>query len=136
MNFRKAYDSICRKGLLYRFDEIGLTGKILDIIKSAHQSPKVSLIHRDKISQTFLTTIGLKQGDVLWTILFNIYINDLPRPLLEDSQSPDTVSDIPYLDDTKMNNLLFAHNLAIFLLSKETCKNEYQYYNNIVTNEN
>ena len=58
----------------------------------------------------------MKQGDVL---LFNIYINDLPRRLIEDSRFPDTISDIPYLDDTKINNLLFADDLAIFSLSKE-----------------
>ena len=84
-----------------------------------YKSPKVSLIHQDKISQAFLTTIGLKQGDILSTILFNIYINDLPRQLLEDSRSSNTISDIPYQDDTKINNLLFADDLAIFSLSKE-----------------
>ena len=42
-----------------------------------------------------------------------------PRQLLEGSQSPDTVSDVPYLDDTKINNLLFADDLAISSLSKE-----------------
>ena len=72
-----------------------------------YKSPKVPLTHQDKISQTFLTTIGLKQGDVRSTILFNIYINDFPRRLLEDSRSPDTVGDIPYVDDTKINNLMF-----------------------------
>ena len=81
-----------------------------------YKSLKVSLIHQDKISQTFLTTIGLKQGDVLSTILFNIYINDLPGRLLEDCRSSDIINDISYLDDTKINNLLFADNLAIFPL--------------------
>ena len=119
MDFRKTYDSICRKRLLYRLEEIGLIGKILDMIKPMYKSPNVFLIHQDKISQTFLTTTGLKQGDVPSTILFNIYINDLPRRLLEDSRSPDTIRDIPYLDDTKINNLLFADALAIFSLSKE-----------------
>ena len=33
--------------------------------------------------------------------------------------SPDTINDIPYLDDTKIKNLLFADDLAIFSLSKE-----------------
>ena len=60
VDFRKTYDSICRKRLLYRLEEIGLIGKILDIIKPMYKSPKVFLIHRDKISQTFLTTMGLK----------------------------------------------------------------------------
>ena len=119
MDFRKTYDSICRKRLLYRLEEIGLIGKILDMIKPMYKSPNVFLIHQDKISQTFLTTTGLKQGDVPSTILFNIYINDLPRRLLEDSRSPDTIRDIPYLDDTKINNLLFVDALAIFSLSKE-----------------
>ena len=106
VDFRKAYDSICRKHLLYRLEEIGLIAKKLDIIKLMYKSPKVSLIHQDKISQTFLTPIGLKQSD-------------MPRRLLKNSRSPDTVSDIPYLDDTKINNLLFADDLAIFSLSKE-----------------
>ena len=107
VDFRKAYDSIYRKRQFYRLEEIGLIGKILDIIKSMYKSPTVSLTHQDKISQTFLTTIGLKQGDVRSTILFNIYINNFPRRLLEDSRSPDTVGDIPYVDDTKINNLMF-----------------------------
>ena len=104
-----------------------MIGKILDIIKSMYKSPKVSLIHQDKISQTFLTTIGLKQGDVLCTTLFNIYINDLPRRLLENSRSPDTTNDILYLDDTKINDLLFPDDLAIFHSQRRTCKIEYQY---------
>ena len=125
--FWKACDSICRKLLLYWLEEIGLIGKILDIIKSMYKSPKVSLIHQDKISQTFLTTIGLKQGDVLCTTLFNIYINDLPRRLLENSRSSDTTNDIPYLGDTKINDLLFPDDLAIFHCQRRTCKIEYQY---------
>ena len=78
VDFRKAYDSICRNRLLYRLKERGLIRKILDTIKSMYKSPKISLIHQDEISTTFLKTIDLKQGDVLSTILFNIYKTDLP----------------------------------------------------------
>ena len=38
----------------------------------------------------------------------------MPGRLLENSQSSDTINDIPYLDDS-----LLADNLAIFSLSKE-----------------
>ena len=112
VDFRKDYDSICRKPLLKRLEEIGVIEKILDIIKSMYKSRKVSLIHQDKICQTFLTTIGLKEGDVLSKILFNISGDCLSR-------SPDTINVIPGLDDTKINNLLLADGLAIFSLSKE-----------------
>ena len=113
VHFRKPYDSICWKCLLRRLKEKGLIGKIFDIFKSMHRSPKVSLIRQDKIRLTFLTSIGLKQGDVLSTILFNININDLPKRLLEDSRSSDTIYDVPYPDDVP-----FADDLAIFSLSK------------------
>ena len=33
--------------------------------------------------------------------------------------SPDTINDMPYLHNTKIKNLLFADDLAIFSLSKE-----------------
>ena len=95
-----------------------MIGKILDIIKSMYKFLKVSLIHQDVINQTFLTTIGLKQGDVLSTILFKIDINNLSSLLLENSRSPDTINGIPY----HINNLLFADDLVIFSNSKEGLK--------------
>ena len=39
--------------------------------------------------------------------------------LCEYSRSPDTIRDISYLDDAKINNLLFADDLSIFSLPKE-----------------
>ena len=72
-------------------------GKVLDIIKSMYKSLKVSLMHQDKISHTFLTTVGLKQSEVLSEILFSIYINNLRGRLLENSRSSDAINDIPYL---------------------------------------
>ena len=57
-----------------------------------YKSSKVCLIYQDDISQMFPTKIGLKQGNVFNTILFNIYKNDSPRRLLQDSTFSDTIS--------------------------------------------
>ena len=43
--------------------------------------------------------------------------------LLEESQSADTINDISYLDDTKINNLLFADDLTIFTVKRDLAKN-------------
>ena len=56
-----------------------------------------------------------------------------PGDYLQDSRSSDTVSDIPCLDDTKMNNLLLADDLAIVSLSKEDLQKRisiFQQYSN------
>lgn len=60
-----------------------IVGKILDMLKSMSQLPKVSLINQDRIRQTSPPTTCLKQGDVFSTILLNIYINDLPGDYLK-----------------------------------------------------
>ena len=56
---------------------------------------------------------------ILITVLFKVYINHLPGRLLEDRRSSDTLNELPYLYDTKINNLFFGDDLATFLLSTE-----------------
>ena len=53
----------------------------------------------------FPTNKGVKQGDVLSTFLFNIYINHLPGELLEDSRFSKTMNDRAYLDDVAKRDL-------------------------------
>ena len=57
--------------LTYKLKEFGLTVNPLEIIKTICATPKVSDLYEWKISQTFSQKIGLKQGDVLSTLLFN-----------------------------------------------------------------
>ena len=78
VDFTKAYDSICRQGLIYKLKEFGLTGDILEITTTMYATPKVSLLYEGKFSQSFSTKMGLKQGDVLCNLLLSLYINHLP----------------------------------------------------------
>lgn len=59
---------------------------------------------------------------MLSTILFNIYINDLAEQLRGASRSSDTLNEIRYVNEVKINILLFVDNLPIFSLSKENLK--------------
>ena len=122
VDFRKAYDSICRKRLAEKLKQIGINGRMLKTIETMYISPKLSLICNDKITETFESKIGLKQGDVLSTLLFNIFINDLPEILIGHSNHSKN-EEIPELDKTKINSLLFADDLTILSLSKEDLQN-------------
>jgi len=54
VDFRKAYDSICRKRLILKLKEIGLSRKILRTIEVMYSSPKLSLVSRGHLSEPFL----------------------------------------------------------------------------------
>ena len=110
--FREAYDSMSK------FQEFGLTGNKIEIIKTKYATPKVSLLYEGKISQSFSTKIGLKQVDVLSALLFNLYKNDLPNILNKESNSKEDQLQIPKLDNVTINNLLFADDLTILSRSK------------------
>ena len=88
VDFQKAYDSKRRDSLKHK-------GKFLDIITSIYSSTKVSLSYTNYVSTPFSTAIGLKQGDILSTMFFNLFLNDLPMELekhnrqSEESESPE-----------------------------------------------
>ena len=68
-------------------------------------------LYERKKSQFFSTKT--KQGDVLSTLLFNLYINDLPDLLNKECNSEEDQLHIPRLDNVTINDLFFANDLTI-----------------------
>ena len=83
-----------------------------------HAIPKVSLLYDRRIYHSFSTKIGLRLGNMLSTLLFNLYINHLPDFLNEESNTKKDQLHIPKLDNVTINNLLFANDLTILSWSK------------------
>ena len=69
------------------------------------------------VSTLFSTSIGLKQGDILSTMFFNLFANDLPM-LLEKHNPQSEESESPELFNTQISSLLFDDDLAVFSLTK------------------
>ena len=86
IDFQKAYDSIRRDSLKHKLEQILIEGNFLDIITSQYSSTKVLLSYNSYVSTPFSTSIGLKQGNILSTMLFNLFTNDLSM-LLEKANT-------------------------------------------------
>ena len=59
------------------------------------------------MSQLHSASIGLKQGDILSTMFFNLFINNLPMQL-EKHNTQSEESQSPELFNTQISSLLFA----------------------------
>ena len=81
VGFQKAYDSIRRDSLKHKLEQLGIKGNFLYITTSIYRLTKVLLTYNSYVSTPFSTSIGLKQGDILSTMFFNLFINDLPMLL-------------------------------------------------------
>ena len=114
------YNLIQRDGLKDKLKKIEINGKFLNIIHAMYKAPNISL-YKIKVAEPFYATIGLKQGDILSTTFFNLFIKDLPS-LLADSSNGNIEK--PKLEDTNISSLLFGDDLAIFSLLQKELQNK------------
>jgi len=92
-------------GLFAKLQRLGIGGPFYDVIKNMYKNVTSAVKHsRTEVSDHFPISRGVKQGDILSPLLFNIFINDI-IPLFHeaDSQPPSlvhkTVGCLLYADD-------------------------------------
>ena len=86
---------------------IGVTGKIYNIIENIYSNTTYSVIHNKTITKPYNSQVGIKRGDNLSTLLFIVYLNDIPKYLNE--QSPDPI----HINESVMNTMMFADDLLL-----------------------
>ena len=77
IDFSKAFDNVVRENLWFKLVNAGMSGKILEIIKSMYYVVKTQIFFQGEKSEPFLSLLGMRQGDCLSLFLFAMYINDL-----------------------------------------------------------
>ena len=101
VDFKKAFDSVCRDALLNKIHKIGINGQFLQILKSIYSTTTNSLIYHEFLSPKFISNVGVKQGDLLSAILFNLCINDFS------------------INNNNVNCLKYAADLVLMSTSKD-----------------
>ena len=79
VDFKLAYDTVWRDGLLYKMLGMGVGGKVFDIFRDMFSSIIYKIKLQGEISSPINSNVGLQQGSVLSPDLFNIYLSDLPH---------------------------------------------------------
>ena len=117
VDLKKAYDKVNRKFMIDKLRNKGFSGKFLKIIEAmlnnVTQIPKINGYFLSPI----LTTVGLKQGDNLSPILFDIFFDDVEE-IFDEYCVPVSLS-----DDLSINHLLYADDMALLSLSSDGLQN-------------
>ena len=96
VDFEKAFDSVWKKGLIYKLHNIGIRGNILKLINHFLFSRKVSLnINGEVGHERQSADYGLPQGSCLSPVLFKIYVTDF----LEELNQRSGISVYKFADD-------------------------------------
>ena len=81
VDLRKAFDSIWRNGLFYKLMCSGVNGDFYKIVKSMNSNVRSAVKTTQGLTPFFTSTEGVRQSDTLSPLLFNLYVNDVPKIL-------------------------------------------------------
>ena len=77
-NYEKAFDRVDHQLLLRKNQNIGISGKLLKLLSSYLTKRTHKIRVENQLSTERLLNSGVPQGSILASILFLIYINDIP----------------------------------------------------------
>ncbi len=90
----KAFDRVWHQGLLFKLQQSGITGKLLNWLRNYLEDRKQCVVLNGMKSEPKSINAGVPQGSILGPIMFLIYANDIPT-ILESSTKL-------YADDTSL----------------------------------
>jgi len=114
IDFRKAFDSVWRKGLWAVMRHYGYPEKIVRILENTYRDTFSAVRVGGNVTEWFMTVVGVLQGDVLSPLLFAIFLEIIVVSALED------IDIGAWINEQRVTDLRFADDIAILAESENS----------------
>ena len=126
VDLRKAFDSVCRPALLYKLSCLtGLKGKVFKVVADMYSNSTCQLKMDGKLSGKINVEKGTEQGHTLSPELFKTFMQDLSKLL--------DIGNCPTLQNIEISHLLWADDLVLIALDKDTLQRQMTILNDYCT---
>ena len=106
LDISKAFDKVWHKGIIFKLQQNGISGKLLRVLSDFLKDRKQRVILNGQFSSWTSVNAGVPQGSILGPLLFLIYINDLADGLSSKLLADDTsLFSVIHDVDTSANEL-------------------------------
>lgn len=112
VDMKKAFDRVCRQGLLKKLADLGIEGNFFSCLTNMYSNSSTRIKLSEKLSERFWVKIGTEQGHPLSPELFKIFIHELSVQLNADTNA----GSYPTLDDRPISHLMWADDIVILAL--------------------
>ena len=111
IDFQRAFDSVTHDLLVYKLLKNGIDGKFLKILKNSYSNMYSAIRLNGYYTEWFPVNSGVRQGDVLSSTLFGIYIDDLVQEIKDLNMGI-------HFEDVFINILLYADDVLLIAESE------------------
>ena len=111
----KAFDKVWHEGLIFKLQNIGISGNLLSLLKSFLYIRSQRVVLNGQCSNWSSVLAGVPQGSILGPLLFLIYLNDLPEGLESSVKL--------FADDTSLFSTVYDPSKSADQLDKGLKKN-------------
>lgn len=117
VDFQKAFDTVPRLSLWQRMQKIGVPKEYMHAVATAYENVRCQIWMRGNLSESFQSSIGVKQGCPLSPTLFGLCIDELEEIILEHAANQGLLD--PMIGTQIILLLLYADDIVLLAKTQE-----------------